>query len=274
MATKKKADYSANDGTDKVEVDVVDTGHDAPDRPTGTPHDHNAAGPDSPAHEHVKDQLGDMREDVGKDEVLSQAVLTPVDMEPSPPERAPDVTYEAEPLNPLDSEEAWKEQELVATGVEAGKGKPADGGPVLPAQAAQTAIDHAELANASANRPVSDIDGRLTEGISVNSVIVTPDNAPPPINPLTDTDSAQKRIHYENLVNSEAETFGQVARNAYIDAALAGKKVKIVEDTGDEDSSHEPDAPEGAREDNSGIEPLDGDAVDNGGTEDDDSLTV
>lgn len=223
------ADAATSDG-DNLAVD-----HDASGDPSQHGIDHNAAAKDNPARQAVKEQIHDLKHNVGDDEVLGEATLNPASPDPEPEQRVPDAVFDVTPLDPLDSEEAWKEKEKVATGVEdKGQGDIRDGSSFRPTPIPQDPIAAQQMANNAGTIPTSELpDGSIAHGYAPNGVVIEPANAPAPVNPQSDAQTHQQRVMYEEFINKEAEAFVESARIAFIEAKLGGADVELTITGGD-----------------------------------------
>lgn len=60
---------------------------------------------------------------------------------------------------------------------------------------------------------------------------------PPPATPSSTSDQAQARVLFEQQINREAELFANGAREAFINAKLAGHTITVVVDDGEDDDA-------------------------------------
>lgn len=218
MATKKNTpadapDIIVNDPTEETSLDDPGTGR--VDNST------------TPAQERVNEQIAELRE-AGEEDAAAEGSL-PGDavLEPIPPspieEDPPSAEFEVVPLDPLDSEEAWKEKNRVPSGEAQ---QPTRYGTVhQPQSADQRAAIYADAGGQAVTR---NPDGTLTRGIGPNAVIIEPADAPPPVNPLSTQSEQQRRVLYEDLINSEAEAFAADARRQFLNARLGGHDIEIT----------------------------------------------
>lgn len=171
--------------------------------------------------------------DIAPDEVAAQATLTAIPDDPAPVDD-PEVEYEVHTLDPLDSEEAWKEKEVVSVGVDAASAGSVkrSGATQVPTREdeLQDPIEAAELANASAVRTVSEnpMTGDLVEGVVPDGVVQEPAVGPPPIHANSTQDQHDLRVAYEDFINHNAEAFAAEAKARFIDAALKGEDVHVA----------------------------------------------